>query len=158
MTARIWREKMTSRGLQRGDRSRALMGEIMVAYAHHMKIAGIVLDGPIRDIDALSVLDFPLYATGSNPAGPFKMGPGEVNTPLPWAASLSAHGDLIVGDADGAIVIPLSDAETVLDKTKEYAKFDASKVDAAKTSTANRQWVKNRWMQRASEFIDDTYR
>ncbi|MFW8080525.1 RraA family protein, partial [Klebsiella pneumoniae] len=62
-----------------GDRSRALMGEIMVAYAHHMKnIAGIVLDGPIRDIDALSVLDFPLYATGSNPAGPFKMGPGEV--------------------------------------------------------------------------------
>lgn len=61
-----------------GDRSRALMGEIMVAYAHHMKkIAGIVLDGPIRDIDALSVLDFPLYATGSNPAGPFKMGPGK---------------------------------------------------------------------------------
>lgn len=60
-----------------GDRSRALMGEIMVAYAHCMKkIAGIVLDGPIRDIDALSVLDFPLFATGSNPAGPFKQGPG----------------------------------------------------------------------------------
>lgn len=38
-----------------GDRSRALMGEIMVAYAHYdKKIAGIVLDGPIRDIDALS--------------------------------------------------------------------------------------------------------
>ncbi|MCS5774905.1 RraA family protein [Klebsiella variicola subsp. variicola] len=76
-----------------GDRSRALMGEIMVAYAHHMKkIAGIVLDGPIRDIDALSVLDFPLYATGSNPAGPFKMGPGGSEYPhcrgrrrcLPW--------------------------------------------------------------------------
>lgn len=60
------------------------------------------------------------------------------------------HGDLIVGDADGVIVIPLSDAETVLDKAKEYAKFDASKVDAAKNGTANRQWVKNRWMQRAS--------
>ncbi|MDQ1215120.1 regulator of RNase E activity RraA [Pantoea anthophila] len=65
-----------------GDRSRALMGEIMIAYAHYdRKIAGIVLDGPVRDIDALSVLDFPIFATGSNPAGPFKEGPGEVNTP-----------------------------------------------------------------------------
>ena len=94
-----------------GDRSRALMGEIMVAYAHHMKkIAGIVLDGPIRDIDALSVLDFPLYATGSNPAGPFKMGPGEVNTPIAVGGVAVCPGDLIVGDADGVIVIPLSDA------------------------------------------------
>lgn len=52
-----------------GDRSRALMGDIMVAYAHcTKKIAGIV----IRDIDALSILNFPIFATGSNPQARLK--------------------------------------------------------------------------------------
>ena len=142
-----------------GDRSRALMGEILVAYAHCMKkIAGIVLDGPIRDIDALSVLDFPLFATGSNPAGPFKQGPGEVNTPIAVGGVAVCPGDLIVGDADGVIVIPLGDAEAVLNKAKEYAKFDASKVEAAKNGTANRLWVKKSLDETGVEFIDDMYR
>lgn len=142
-----------------GDRSRALMGEIMVAYAHCCKkIAGIVLDGPIRDVDALSVLDFPLFATGSNPAGPFKEGPGEVNTPIAVGGVAVNPGDLIVGDADGVIVVPLGDAEELLVKTKEYAKFDASKVEAAKNGAANRQWVKKALELKGVEFIDDTYR
>ncbi|HFZ8994662.1 TPA: RraA family protein [Citrobacter freundii] len=142
-----------------GDRSRALMGEIMVAYAHcTKKIAGIVLDGPIRDIDALSVLDFPLFATGSNPAGPFKKGPGEVNTPIAVGGVAINPGDLIIGDADGVIVIPLGDAEELLDKAKEYSKFDASKVVAAKNGTANRAWVKKSLDESGVEFIDSTYR
>ena len=142
-----------------GDRTRALMGEIMVAYAHcTKKIAGIVLDGPIRDIEALSVLDFPLFATGSNPAGPFKEGPGEVNTPIAVGGVSVCPGDVIVGDADGVIVIPLKDAEMVLNKAKDYAKFDASKVDAAKNGTANRQWVKKLLENKCVEFIDESYR
>ncbi|EDV0262512.1 RraA family protein [Salmonella enterica subsp. salamae] len=142
-----------------GDRSRALMGEIMVAYAHHTKnIAGIVLDGPIRDIDALSVLDFPLFATGSNPAGPFKEGPGEVNTPIAVGGVAVNPSDLIVGDADGVIVIPLGDAEALLNKAKDYSKFDASKVEAAKNGTANRQWVKKTLDAKGVEFIDDACR
>ncbi|ENZ4285426.1 TPA: RraA family protein [Citrobacter amalonaticus] len=142
-----------------GDRSRALMGEIMVAYAHcSKKIAGIVLDGPIRDIDALSVLDFPLFATGSNPAGPFKEGPGEVNSPVAVGGVAVNPGDLIVGDADGVIVVPLGDAEALLAKAKDYSKFDASKVDAAKNGTANRQWVRKALDEKGVEFIDGTYR
>ena len=67
-------------------------------------------------------------------------------------------GDLIVGDADGVIVIPLGDAEAVLNKAKEYAKFDASKVEAAKNGTANRLWVKKSLDETGVEFIDDMYR
>ncbi|MEQ4512217.1 RraA family protein [Dickeya zeae] len=142
-----------------GDRSRALMGEIMVAYAHYTKkIAGIVLDGPIRDIDALSIMDFPLYATGSNPAGPFKEGPGEVNTPIAVGGVAVCPGDLIVGDADGVIVVPLGDAAALLEKAKDYSKFDASKVEAAKNGTANRAWVKKSLDEKGVEFIDDVYR
>ncbi|MCS5774904.1 hypothetical protein LNN92_26155 [Klebsiella variicola subsp. variicola] len=81
-----------------------------------------------------------------------------MNTPIAVGGVAVCPGDLIVGDADGVIVIPLSDAETVLDKAKEYAKFDASKVDAAKNGSANRQWVKKSLDATGVEFIDDTYR
>ncbi|KAF6661889.1 MULTISPECIES: RraA family protein [Pantoea] len=142
-----------------GDRSRALMGEIMIAYAHYdRKIAGIVLDGPVRDIDALSVLDFPIFATGSNPAGPFKEGPGEVNTPIAVGGVAVCPGDLIVGDADGVIVVPLNDAAALLEKATEYASFDAGKVAAAKRGTANRAWVRKALDEKGVEFIDDVYR
>lgn len=142
-----------------GDRSRALMGEIMAAYAHYdKKIAGIVLDGPIRDVDALSQMDFPLFATGSNPAGPFKEGPGEVNTPIAVGGVAVCPGDLIVGDADGVIVIPLSDAASLLEAATEYSKFDASKVEAAKNGKANRAWVNKSLIEKGVEFIDDVYR
>lgn len=142
-----------------GDRSRGLMGEIMVAYAHcTRKIAGIVLDGPIRDIDALSVLDFPIFATGANPAGPFKEGPGEVNTPVAVGGVAVSPGDLIVGDADGVIAIPLNDAAALLDKARDYSRFDAGKVEAAKNGTANRAWVRKSLEEKGVEFIDDVCR
>ena len=56
-----------------GDRTHSLMGEIMAIYgANTKKLAGIVLDGPIRDIEELSQMEMPLYATGSTPGGPYK--------------------------------------------------------------------------------------
>ncbi|MBQ3438080.1 MAG: hypothetical protein IJG31_06240, partial [Fusobacterium sp.] len=66
-----------------GDNTRALMGEIMMAYlCYYKKIAGIILDGPIRDIAEISTWDFPVFATGTTPGGPYKEGPGEVNVPI----------------------------------------------------------------------------
>ena len=51
-----------------GDNTRALMGEIMMALLYHTKkAAGIILDGPIRDIDEIGQWDFPVYATGTTP-------------------------------------------------------------------------------------------
>ena len=71
-----------------GDDKRALIGEVMMTYLRYeKKIAGIVLDGPIRDIEELSQWDFPIYATGTTPGGPYRGGPGEINVPV-------ANGDM----------------------------------------------------------------
>ena len=65
------------------DDTRALMGEVMMAYLKYTKkIAGIILDGPIRDIDEIGRWDFPVYCTGTTPGGPYKEGPGEINVPI----------------------------------------------------------------------------
>ncbi|CAG9297057.1 RraA family protein [Celerinatantimonas diazotrophica] len=141
-----------------GDRSRALMGEIMATYAHYDKhIGGIILDGPIRDLDAISKMELPLFAAGANPAGPFKQGPGEVNTPIAISGIAICPGDLIVADTDGIVVIPLMEASNLLDQVKEYSKYDSGKVEAAKAGKANKDWVKRIINETGVEIIDGTY-
>lgn len=89
------------------DDTRALMGEIMMAYlCYTKKIAGIVLDGPIRDIDEIGNWDFPVYCTGTTPGGPYKEGPGEINVPIACGGVSVNPGDIILADPDGVIVIP----------------------------------------------------
>jgi regulator of RNase E activity RraA len=142
----------------KGGNTQAIMGEIMVTYGRSKKIAGIVLDGPIRDIDAISKMDFPLFATGSTPGGPYKEGPGEVNTPIAIGDVTVCPGDIILADADGVIVIPRQDAAGLLEKAKEYSKFDASKLEEAKNGTSKRGWVAEALAKKNVEIIDDVFR
>ncbi|MBQ3437439.1 MAG: hypothetical protein IJG31_02875, partial [Fusobacterium sp.] len=67
-------------------------------------------------------------------------------------------GDIIVGDADGVIVIPKRDAETVLTDAKKVQANDAAKAQAAKTGSANRDWVTKLLEEKKFEFIDDVYK
>lgn len=141
-----------------GDRTHSLMGEIMAVYgAHTRKIAGIVLDGPIRDIEELSQMEMPLYATGSTPGGPYKEGPGEVNVPISIGNIAVMPGDIILGDRDGVIVIPRKDAPEILEAAKKYAALDAGKVEAAKNGTSKRQWVEDTLVKKQVEIIDGAY-
>ena len=142
-----------------GDRTHSLMGEIMAVYAQHTrKIAGIVLDGPIRDIEELSRMHMFLYATGSTPGGPYKEGPGEVNVPVSIGNIAVMPGDIVLGDRDGVIVIPRKDVAVILEEAKKYAALDAGKVEAAKNGTSKRQWVEDTLVKKQVEMIDDIYR
>lgn len=141
-----------------GDRTHSLMGEIMAVYASHTKkIAGIVLDGPIRDIEEISQMDMPLYATGSTPGGPYKEGPGEVNVPISIGNIAVMPGDIILGDKDGVIIIPRKDAPEILEAARKYAVLDAGKVEAAKNGTSKRQWVEDTLEKKQVEIIDGVY-
>ncbi|WZL73063.1 RraA family protein [Clostridiaceae bacterium 35-E11] len=142
-----------------GDRGRALIGEVMAAYAQYTKkISGLVFDGPIRDIDAISKMEIPVYATGYTPGGPFKEGPGEVNIPIAIGGVPVNPGDIILGDKDGLIVIPKNDAEALLEEAKILSATDSAKVDAAKNGTSNKQWVADKLTNKGCEIIDDYYR
>ena len=125
-----------------GDRSQSLMGQIMMEYASSfLKLGGIVLDGPIRDIDSIGLMDFHVYATGTTPGGPYKEGPGEVNVPIACGKISVNPGDIILGDEDGVIVIPLKDAEEIYEKAAVLSANDQAKVEAARTGSNNREWV-----------------
>ena len=141
------------------DNTRALMGEVMMAYLYlQKKVAGIVLDGPIRDIDEIGKWDFPVYATGTTPGGPYKEGPGEVNVPIACGGISVEPGDIILADPDGVIVIPRNDAATILEDAKKFQAADEGKLEKTRQGTINRGWVDKALAEKDFEFIDDVYR
>lgn len=99
--------------------TRSLIGEIMFTYAQNQGIAGIVVDGAVRDSDSLDALDIPVYAAGVTPQGPYKNGPGEINVPVSCGGQVVMPGDIIVGDSDGVCVIRPSDAVKIIDAVHE---------------------------------------
>lgn len=142
----------------KGDRSQALMGQIMMEYASHFKkLGGIVLDAPVRDIDSLRIMDFPIYAAGTTPGGPFKKGPGEVNVPISCGGVSIQPGDIILGDEDGVIVIPRKDAESICEKSEVLSASDSAKVKASREGKNNRQWVKEALEETKVEIINDIF-
>lgn len=136
-----------------GCQDRALMGEVMFSYAVYKKLAGIIIDGPIRDLDSLEKLPLPVYATGTTPAGPFKEGPGEINVSISCGGVVVCPGDIILADSDGVIVIPIADAANLLIKATAFVAQDAAKVSAALEGTANRDWVDVSLRAKGCEFI-----
>lgn len=141
------------------DTTRAVLGEIMMAYLMYTKkVAGIVVDGPIRDIDEIAHWDFPVYCTGTTPGGPYKEGPGEVNVPVACGGISVNPGDIILADPDGVIVIPRKDSAQVLKDAQEFMEKDGEKLLKAKDGTVNRAWVDRLLEEKAFEVIDDVYR
>lgn len=139
-----------------GDNTRSLIGDIMLSVLRYeKKIAGIVVDGPIRDIMDICEWDFPVYATGSCPGGPYKEGPGEVNVPVA-CGEVSVHpGDIILADEDGVIVIPRCDAASVLPAAKACQEKDNEKGMLAKEGKLDRSWVAKLLADKDFEIIDD---
>ena len=141
------------------DNTRALMGEVMMAYLYlQKKVAGIVLDGPIRDIDEIGKWDVPVHATGTTPGGPYKEGPGEVNVPIACGGISVEPGDIILADPDGVIVIPRNDAAVILEDAKKFQAADEGKLEKTRQGTINRGWVDKALADKDFEFIDDVYR
>lgn len=141
-----------------GAQHRALMGEIMFSYAKYKQIAGLIVDGPVRDVNCLARLGLSVYATGSTPAGPYKNGPGEVNTPVSCGDICVNPGDIVIADADGVIIIPLADAAALLQTATAFSAADASKAQAAANGTASRDWVAKAVKETGVAIIDECFR
>lgn len=96
-----------------GTTERAYCGEIMMRYAQARGLAGFIIDGSIRDREELAKADFPVYARGATPNGPYKNGPGEIGYPVALGGQVIHPGDILVGDGDGVAVIRPREAEEI---------------------------------------------
>jgi RraA family protein len=101
-----------------GDHSWALLGFLMVSTAIKLGLAGLIVDGCIRDAAEIRKSGFPIFAAGINPNGPMKEGPGEINYPIQCGGQIVHPGDLIVADDDGVVVVPRDHAAGIVDNVK----------------------------------------
>jgi 4-hydroxy-4-methyl-2-oxoglutarate aldolase len=80
-------------------------GEILTAAARARGIAGLVIDGAVRDIDAIREARFPVFSRGLAIGSCTKERAGKLDVPIQLGGALVRPGDVIVGDADGVVVI-----------------------------------------------------
>ena len=126
----------------KGDLSSALMGEIMAQQCVALGVAAVVIDGAVRDSEAIRELGFPMYAAGLNPNGPTKFVPGRLNHPISIGGVTVNPGDLVVGDADGVTVIERNRAEAMLALAAEKLAAETKRIADIKSRKALRpNWL-----------------
>ena len=124
-----------------GEITIAIIGDIMSSLAAKRGLAGMVIDGAIRDSSELGQNRFPVYARGVTHRGPYKNGPGEINVPVSIGGMVVSPGDIVVGDSDGLVAISLADAPTVIKLAKAKAKEEAAILANIAKGKADRRWV-----------------
>ncbi len=125
-----------------GINTQAIIGEIMASLAERNGVAGMVIDGAIRDADALALSSFPVYASGVTHRGPYKNGPGEINVPVVIGDAVVNAGDIIIGDDDGLLVLPQALAEETIALALVQAKQEAALLKTIRgKGKVDRSWV-----------------
>lgn len=137
-----------------GDINRAIFGELMITYCKTRGIAGVIVDGSVRDADALSEMDIAIYAKGVTPNGPYKNGPGEINTPISFGGKVICPGDIIVGDGDGIVVIKPDVAEDIAEQTRKISEKEHGIMSQiVNKGTYIRPWVDEKLKEISCEII-----
>ena len=124
-----------------GDTTQALLGEIMSTHAERMGLAGLVVDGAIRDVAAISQKDFPVFARGHIHRGPYKDGPFEINVPVCIGGMSVLPGDIVMGDDDGLIAFPPEEAPRLIELAQAQAAKEAATLQAILEDRWDRSFV-----------------
>lgn len=137
-----------------GELTNSLMGELMLTQFVGRGVAGIVINGAIRDAAFIRAHDMPVFAAGVTHRGPYKNGPGEINVAVAIDGMVVEPGDLVIGDEDGLLCVPFDQAEAVLGRAR--AKFDAEQKQMASilAGTHTAPWVDETLRANGCEFVE----
>jgi regulator of RNase E activity RraA len=95
-----------------------------------------VIDGAVRDADVIGAIEVPVFARAVTPAGPYKYGPGHLGRTVAVGGVAVAPGDIVVGDADGVVIVPLGEAAHVLRAAEEKHADETARRNEIKAGRA----------------------
>ena len=140
-----------------GDTKNAYAGGIMMTEAKSKGLAGVVIDGGMRDTEDLEKLDMPVYAAGVVPKGPFKDGPGEMNVPVSCGGVVVYPGDILIGDADGIVVVRPQEAKEIQEKAWKKHAVEEKSMKAIAEGTRDKTWIDKALTAKGCEVIEGYY-
>lgn len=124
-----------------GSVERAVLGEIMARYAVTRGLAALVVDGAVRDAEGLAAGPIPVFARAINHLGPYKDGPGEMHGAVQAGGTVVRSGDVVVGDADGVVVLPHERVAEVVTRGEERLRDEKQTFAQIAAGTLDRTWV-----------------
>ncbi|NMK46839.1 RraA family protein [Achromobacter sp. Bel] len=124
-----------------GDLTNAIIGEIMTTYAQTRGLAGIVINGAIRDSGTIRRGAFPVYAAGVTHRGPYKDGPGEINAVIALDGMTIEPGDLILGDDDGLLSLPYDQVSALYDAASAKHAVEEQMLAQIAAGTLDTSWI-----------------
>lgn len=109
----------------RGDMRAASAGDLLIARLKARGGAGIVTDGGFRDVDGVRNVGLPAYQRGvASPASPIVHHAADLNLPIGCGGVAVYPGDVIVGDGDGIVVVPVSLADEIAREAWEATRYE----------------------------------
>lgn len=97
----------------------ALLGELIAIQAKHRNVAAVLVDAAVRDVEQLAALGLPIWARWIRAAGAAKDVVGTIDEPVTVGGVSIRPGDVVVLDADGAVVVPRARAVEVLEAARQ---------------------------------------
>ena len=110
-----------------GGDGAALAGELLSLRAAVRGAAGFIVDGYVRDREALSL---PVFARGTQPKKPRRQDYVALDEPVDLLGVTVTPGDLLLADEDGIVLVPRGDAEAVLAKIPEVLRANLAQRQA----------------------------
>jgi RraA family protein len=125
----------------KGDQTAALMGTIMMTACRKLGIAGVVVDGAVRDSLEIEEMDFPVFCVGTNPNGPTKNVAGRIGHPITCGGVTVRSGDLVVADADGVFVAERERVEALLPLARKKVEDEAARIAQIQQGNTSAPWL-----------------
>lgn len=125
----------------KADQTSALMGTIMMSACKQLGIAGVVIDGAVRDSLEIDEMDYPVFSVGTNPNGPTKNVPGRIGHPVSCGGVTVRSGDLVLADADGIVVIERERVEGLLGQARKKVADEAARIAQIKQGNTSASWL-----------------
>lgn len=109
-----------------GFTATAVTGDLLLGMARNRGVLGFVTDGLVRDLVGILGVGLPAYCAGITPNSPARNGPGTVGLPVIVGGVAIASGDIIIGDNDGIVVVPLDQASNILRRLSDVRTAEAA--------------------------------
>jgi regulator of RNase E activity RraA len=139
----------------RGFTAVAQWGDLVSLAAKGLGLGGAVMDGSLRDLEGIRRAEFPVFALPVLvPNGGMKDGPGEVNVPIACGGVPVLPGDLVVGDANGVVVVPRQDAAAVLERARAIGADEVTKVADLQAGKHIPDWLAETLREKGCEEVE----